>query len=246
MTIHLPAWAIKAIDKIRRGFLWRGRKEASGGHRLIAWPIVCQPQEFGCFGIFDLKLLSYALKGEMALDAKKEPLKPWSTFPIRRDRWLFGQHIEEVAPRHFALVPKRKVNKRTVLQALTNRSWISDIQGAFSIVVRGFSWLMECPLLGDITTRVTGHTFLEVLNFRASSCACEHVGNTRNNGQSNAALAAILDQLKKMEITLGEHTATITRLESNKATTDRKAKGIYSHPGGGHNDGSSDGKGLNS
>jgi hypothetical protein len=83
MTIHLPAWAIKAIDKIRRGFLWRGRKEASGGHRLIAWPIVCQPQEFGCFGIFDLKLLSYALKGEMALDAKKEPLKPWSTFPIR-------------------------------------------------------------------------------------------------------------------------------------------------------------------
>jgi hypothetical protein len=49
-----------------------------------------------------------------------------------------------------------------------------------------------------------------------------------------------------MEITLGEHTATITRLESNKATTDRKAKGIYSHPGGGHNDGSSDGKGLNS
>ncbi|EEC70700.1 hypothetical protein OsI_02064 [Oryza sativa Indica Group] len=110
----------------------------------------------------------------MALDAKKEPLKPWSTFPIR---------------------------------------------------VRG---LHPCS------------------TWQASSCACEHVGNTRNNGQSNAALAAILDQLKKMEITLGEHTATITRLESNKATTDRKAKGIYSHPGGGHNDGSSDGKGLNS
>lgn len=25
------------IDKIRKGFLWRGRKEAKGGHCLVAW-----------------------------------------------------------------------------------------------------------------------------------------------------------------------------------------------------------------
>ena len=30
MAVEFPAWAIKAIDKIRRGFLWRGRREARG------------------------------------------------------------------------------------------------------------------------------------------------------------------------------------------------------------------------
>jgi hypothetical protein len=37
MAIEIPAWAIKKIEKIRRGFLWRGRKDAKGGHCLIAW-----------------------------------------------------------------------------------------------------------------------------------------------------------------------------------------------------------------
>ena len=36
MAIDFPSWALKAIDKIRRGFLWRGRKEAKGGHCLVA------------------------------------------------------------------------------------------------------------------------------------------------------------------------------------------------------------------
>jgi len=36
MAIDLPPWAIKVVDKIRRGFLWRGRKDAKGGHCLVA------------------------------------------------------------------------------------------------------------------------------------------------------------------------------------------------------------------
>lgn len=35
MAIDLPPWAIKAIDKFRRGILWR-RKEEKGGHNLMA------------------------------------------------------------------------------------------------------------------------------------------------------------------------------------------------------------------
>jgi hypothetical protein len=38
----------------------------------------------------------------------------------------------DFAPRLFGIIPKQRVNKRTVLDALSNQSWISDIQGALS------------------------------------------------------------------------------------------------------------------
>jgi len=47
LALDLPPRALKAIDKIRRGFLWKGRKEVRGGHRLVAWPMVAWP----CFPI---------------------------------------------------------------------------------------------------------------------------------------------------------------------------------------------------
>jgi hypothetical protein len=31
IAVDLPLWAVKAIEKILRGFLWKGRKEAKGG-----------------------------------------------------------------------------------------------------------------------------------------------------------------------------------------------------------------------
>ena len=37
MAVDIPQWGLEALDKIRRGFLWRGRKEARGGHCLVAW-----------------------------------------------------------------------------------------------------------------------------------------------------------------------------------------------------------------
>lgn len=43
MAIDLPQWALRAIDRIRKGFLWRGTKDVGGGGGGIVWGRVCRP-----------------------------------------------------------------------------------------------------------------------------------------------------------------------------------------------------------
>jgi hypothetical protein len=57
MAVDIPQWGLDAIDRIRKGFLWRGRKEAKGGHCLVAWGKVCRPLQLGGLGISSLSEL---------------------------------------------------------------------------------------------------------------------------------------------------------------------------------------------
>jgi hypothetical protein len=175
MAFDLPPWAIRAVDKIRRGFLWRGRKDAKGGHCIVAWPKVCLPKELGGLGISDLKSLSWALRMRWVWLQKTEPHRPWANLPIQvpkqvraffavaiysevgdgtktlfwTDRWLHGHCIADLAPRLLATIPKRRLKQRTVKDALANQTWISDIKGARTVGVM-VDYLHLCDILADV------------------------------------------------------------------------------------------------
>ena len=60
ITINVPKSFIKAVDKIRRGFLWKGREQANGGCCLVAWEKVMRPLDLGGLGITNLQVMAYA------------------------------------------------------------------------------------------------------------------------------------------------------------------------------------------
>jgi hypothetical protein len=94
MAIDLQPWVINKIDRIRRGFLWKGRKDVKGGHCQVAWP-VCRPHELGGLGISDLQKLSWVLRMRWLWLKKTEPNHPWAEFPI---------HVHQCVRAFFSMV----------------------------------------------------------------------------------------------------------------------------------------------
>jgi hypothetical protein len=83
MALDFLAWAYKAIDKLRRGFLWRGSSEAKGGQCQVAWGVVCRPMKLGGLGISSFKELSWSLRMRWLWLKKTESNRPWSTLPTQ-------------------------------------------------------------------------------------------------------------------------------------------------------------------
>ena len=61
LTIEMPKWLEKRLDKLRRAFLWSGSDKASGGKCLVRWHTVCSPREFGGLGIVSFQQQRRAL-----------------------------------------------------------------------------------------------------------------------------------------------------------------------------------------
>jgi hypothetical protein len=158
MVLSMDKKSIKKIERIFRGFLWAGRAATHGGHCHVNWSRVCRPLRLGGLGIPDLGRTAISLRVRWLWKMRTDPLRPWrgldmhfsrverqifdaSTFMVLgdgasalfwEDKWLDGCSIQDIAPDLFALIPRRPRKRRTVREALVERSWITDITGALS------------------------------------------------------------------------------------------------------------------
>ncbi|WVZ63856.1 LOW QUALITY PROTEIN: hypothetical protein U9M48_013454 [Paspalum notatum var. saurae] len=159
--VVLTSEVIKAIDKRRRGFLWKGQEQANGGNCLVSWERVQRPLCYGGLGVHDLDRLGCALRIWWLWLQKTDGSRPWAGLPVQvplkaralfnmavatrvgngvstffwTDWWLEDKTVAELAPNLFSLIPKGIVKRRTVSQALSNRRWVEDIRGALTIQV---------------------------------------------------------------------------------------------------------------
>jgi hypothetical protein len=153
IAMSIPKWVIKSIDKIHRGFLWRGRKDVNGGNCLVSWDVVTRPLLFGGLGVPNLYYQSWALQAKCLWLEKTDSNKPWHGLklpvPLQvkkffhasvitavgngnrtlfwTDRWINGGCINDFAPDVVSKVDKLIVSTRIVAQALGGQQWISDI-----------------------------------------------------------------------------------------------------------------------
>jgi hypothetical protein len=161
VALDLPKWVLKAIDKKRRGFLWKGQDNANGENCLVSWETIQRPFKFGGLGILNLEILSWALRIRWLWLQKIDASRPWAGLPIQvhqnakalfqfavvlvlsngesikfwSDRWLQGKTIAEHCPNLINLISKRVSKQRTVAQGLADHKWVSDIKGALTFQV---------------------------------------------------------------------------------------------------------------
>ena len=147
LVIDPPKWLIKAIDKLRRGFLWCNDELATEGRCLVRWAAICRPLEYGDLGITDLDRKATALRVRWLWQAWVHPDKAWAGLPLNidahartlfnaavafelgngqtilfwKDPWLGDHALEMMLPELFKICTLRSA---TVAQALTDDKWM--------------------------------------------------------------------------------------------------------------------------
>lgn len=150
---------IKEIDKGRPAFLWKGTDSVARGHCLVNWQSVCKPTCYGVLSLYNLRVLSRALRIRWLWLQRLWSERPWRALSAQAnraemdlfqasledrlgngehalfwsDRWINGQGILAVAPSLIGAVPLAIRNKRSVSQALSNNQWVVDIKGDPSV-----------------------------------------------------------------------------------------------------------------
>ncbi|KAM0830460.1 hypothetical protein ACQ4PT_066193 [Festuca glaucescens] len=175
MALDVDPWFFKAVDRLRRGFLWAGKPDAREGCYLVAWDSICQPKHLGGLGFHDLRKLNAALRARWLWFQKSSTAKPWSGIEFGvileataifkasikitlgdgaetlfwEDPWIRGVQADALAPDLVKLVRPGARRSRTVRQGLQHAAGTRDITGELSInaVVQYLSLWHELQLV---------------------------------------------------------------------------------------------------
>lgn len=133
IALDAPRCFIKAVDKFRRAFLWRGRRELRCSHCSVNWERVARPLHIGGLGTHNLQLLDWVLRLRWLWLEKTDDTRSWASFDIQvpanaaalfavavittvgygqatrfwTNRWLHGQTITNLAPELMSFIRKR-------------------------------------------------------------------------------------------------------------------------------------------
>lgn len=135
-----PKWLLKKVDRIRRGFLWKGTESANGGHCLVRWTNVQKPEDFGRLGVLDLERFSRALRlrwlwvgGEVPCnDLDKLLFRPSTRVSVGNGHkasfwhssWVHGQAPRDLTPNLFKLAWRKN---NSVVADLANQNWLRGL-----------------------------------------------------------------------------------------------------------------------
>ncbi|KAM0919710.1 hypothetical protein ACQ4PT_008014 [Festuca glaucescens] len=83
LALDLDPWFFKAVDKLRRSFLWVGNSEVNGGSCTVSWHLVCQPKALGGLGLLNLRWMNVTLRARWIWLLRSDRSKPWSGMDIQ-------------------------------------------------------------------------------------------------------------------------------------------------------------------
>jgi hypothetical protein len=155
LIVHkILAWAIKEVNRFRKGFLWRGQDidKVRGGHCLVKWKCCIGPRKLGGLGIKDLDKFGRTLRLWWLWHNWDLVDRPWKNLLKLQDKmdralffastvirvgggrntpfwescWLNGVSPEEVA---LNLYNQARFKQRIVHKELQWFNWITNIQG---------------------------------------------------------------------------------------------------------------------
>ncbi|KAJ3701655.1 hypothetical protein LUZ61_005360 [Rhynchospora tenuis] len=82
-VFQLPIWVVKALDRLRRNFIWGSSDTTGKSMHLLAWDRVCLPKSVGGFGLINLRLQNIALLLRWWWRLYDQTNSLWSTIATR-------------------------------------------------------------------------------------------------------------------------------------------------------------------